>query len=334
MLPDRETDAAREGTCAAWVAEVVINGDASCAEDMIGKTHSNGWMVDEDMAMHVQNYIDIASDRKDVTAEVFRKHEVAGFPTLQGTLDRESYSLDGSIYYIDDLKYGYDVVEPFENRQLICYAFLAFWRGVTSDRVELSIYQPRAIHKEGPYRTWSVTRAELAPYFADLANRIEQIASGIANAGSWCSHCLRAASCDALTRSVYSMWEPVSSRDIVKPTGVQLADELVMLDRMSSLLKARKAAVEMEAEVRIDAGQLVPGWNMSDNYGKSAWNCEPETIRMLTGVDPYVKKTVTPAELKRRGADKGVVASLTHRPRIGRKLKQVDERDIKRMFDT
>ena len=56
-LPEEDQDAAREGTCAAWVAECVINGDASSAADMLGRSHENGWEVDDDMVRHVQEYM-------------------------------------------------------------------------------------------------------------------------------------------------------------------------------------------------------------------------------------------------------------------------------------
>ena len=55
----QDGDAAREGTCAAWVAELVINGDATCAEDMLGKVHANGWEVDEEMVKHINAYLAI-----------------------------------------------------------------------------------------------------------------------------------------------------------------------------------------------------------------------------------------------------------------------------------
>ena len=57
--PEEDGDAAREGTCAAWVAELVINGDATCAEDMLGKVHKNGWEVDEEMVKHINAYLAI-----------------------------------------------------------------------------------------------------------------------------------------------------------------------------------------------------------------------------------------------------------------------------------
>ncbi len=71
---------------------------------------------------------------------------------------------------------------------------------------------------------------------------------------------------------------------------------------------------------------------MVEKRGKSAWKHDATTIQALTGVDPYEQKTVTPAELIRRGASEKLVKGLCERPVIGRKLDRVSDRDIERMF--
>src|SRR5690606_24506915 len=53
----QDSDAAREGTCAAWVAECVLNGSFATADDMIGMTHPNQWLVTDEMAYFVGEYV-------------------------------------------------------------------------------------------------------------------------------------------------------------------------------------------------------------------------------------------------------------------------------------
>ena len=194
--PEAQNDAALEGTCAAWVAEVVINGDATTAEDLLGRSHSNGWVVDEDMVRHMQSYLDIVQRHQNGRAEVFRSHPLG----LQGTLDFEGISADGRITYITDLKYGYDVVEARENWQLLCYLWLLLTT-LPAEKyppmVQLAIYQPRALHRDGPYRKWVLGIDEYMPYMEQITRRIQNV-ENMAVSGDHCKHCLLAYGCEAL----------------------------------------------------------------------------------------------------------------------------------------
>ena len=53
--PQPTSDAAREGTCAAWVAELMLTDQPV----EVGMMHENGWEVDPDMIGHMQEYADI-----------------------------------------------------------------------------------------------------------------------------------------------------------------------------------------------------------------------------------------------------------------------------------
>ena len=338
-LPDDEGDAAREGTCAAWVAEVVINGDATTADDTLGKVHENGVEVDEDMVRFIQPYIDMVTPRKNPQAEVkWTINWPNDVARLEGTSDAQGWSEDGRVLFIDDLKYGYEIVEPFENTQLICYMALALARlsaeGVKPpELIQLSIYQPRALHRDGIYRKWVVSYAEAQTIVERLFKTINDAAqTDTATPGSHCKHCRLAAKCEALTHSVYAMTETIQSRAILDPNGQQLADELDMLHRLDALMKARKIAVESEIEIRLSQQKFVPGWAMMDKKGKAAWKHPPEVFGGLCGIDPWDKKPITPAEARRRGASPKLVESLSYSPTIGKTLQRVDERQIAKLF--
>lgn len=334
-LPDTSSAAADEGTCAAWLLENVITRNLKSCADMLGERHENGWVVDQDMCVHVQPFVDRLAKRVNVRSEVKRSFSLNDSVMLAGTLDVESWS-DRTLR-IDDLKYGYGIVEPFENKQLICYAYLKIMamrgRGEhLPDLIVLGIYQPRAIHPDGPYRRWTVSPEELQPYFRELVAQMQQIESGLAVPGTWCNHCLGAAGCTALTRTVYKMWQSVESREFHAPSNDQLGDELVMLKKMDSMMKARLAAVEAETETRIKNGAMIPGWTVEERRGKRKFSHDAEMIRSLTGIDPTDTKLCTPAELIRRGVDKKIVDSLSHIPTIGSKLTRIDSNHFAKMF--
>lgn len=329
---ETESDPAREGTCAAWVAELVLNGDASSADDLLGETHENGWTVDENMVSHMNDYVAMLRNRKGMqgSAEVALQH-----PTLPlaGTSDHIGWTFqDRTVLYITDLKYGYKIVEP-TSWQLVAYTYMTLSmtpRDRWPDLIHMSIFQPRAIHAKGPYRKRICTIDELMPEFEQMANRIQLIISDQQQCepAGQCEHCVKAVSCEALTRSVYDMWEPVQRRSFHEPTPQQLGSELAMLERMREVFDSRYATVRAEAEARIGNGGYVDGWRIQRKFGKRKFTKPDAYIQMLTGVDPTDKKTCTPAELIRRGASEAVVATITEKPFIGFELKRFDADDV------
>jgi hypothetical protein len=309
---------------------MVINGDATCADDLCGKTHENGWFVDQSMCDFVQPYIEMAQSRSTATAEI----KVKCGP-MEGTSDLVSWS-DQTHLHIDDLKYGYEIVEPFDNRQLLCYmtGFLDGGIPPVLERVTLGIYQPRALHRDGSYRTWTIEgRDQIMHWVHETRRMIARAADGtLATPGPHCNRCTRAHDCEALTHSVYAMWDVVHAEGLLQTTEKQVADEMEFLHRLGALLKARVSAVEADVEERIKRGAFVPGWALEERYGKRKFTVDRDTILAVTGVDPVEEKLCTPAELERRGVSKDVVKAMTTTPSIGRKLAPVAENNIAKLF--
>jgi hypothetical protein len=300
-----ESDAAREGTCAAWVADTVLRGDASCAEDMAGKTHPNGWFVDADMVTHVQEYIDLVSP---CDSEV----QVRLSEQIYGTMDSVATFEKSGTLRVVDLKYGYKIVEPFENAQLLCYA-----AAIPSDTplIQLCIYQPRAIHPDGVFRKWTISRADLNSWRAWILDRADDVmARPMGHPGRHCLYCEGASSCTALTNTVYSMWDVVEDARQTQVPDDRAGAELTVLRKMSAILKARQDAVEADITARIGTGRFIPGWGMIVQHGKRAWKADAATVEVLTGIRPTVEKMVTPSELERRGVAKETVNALSYRP--------------------
>lgn len=331
-LPDEEGDAAKEGTAAAWVAECVVNGDAYTAEDLVGRVHRNGVEIDPDMARFIQPYIERIQTFGG-SAEIYGELPAPdGSFKIAGTSDAQYWTTPED-YHVDDLKYGFGIVEP-TTEQLLAYALIAHYvYGITPRRWHLSIFQPRAMHPLGPYRTRTITHDEFLIEAGMLwTAAIKTVNPVAATPGEHCDHCRAAAICTALTHSVYSMWQPINDRTYIEPTPQQLADELEMLDRMSELLKARKEAVEAETLVRLNGGQVIPGWAKMPTQGKRKFKYPADVIQAMTGIDPRITEICTPAELERRGANKSVLSALTTRPTVGYKLERYDSNKIGAMF--
>lgn len=330
--PQPDSDAAREGTCAAWVAECVLKGDAHSALDMEGETHANGWLVTPDMVHYVQQYIDMIQSRGGVTtAEQFvRLNEF-----IAGTFD-SSTSASGPTLFVDDLKYGFRIVEIFENPQLIIYGAAELMRlnNPAITQVQLGIYQPRAFHPDGIYRTWTVTVPQLMELAGDLIERGRRCQSPnpIATPGRHCGDCRAIIGCAAHAHSVYAAFQLVESHQYRKMTGTELSAELDFVALAETMIKARKSAVETEAETRLRSGEHVPAYHIKERFGDRRFKYPADVVRAMTGVDPTEKKMITPAALERAGVPPDVVNALSERPTIGFKLQRIANNAFRKAF--
>ena len=329
-LPDTDTDAAREGTCAAWVAEKVINGEAHLHE-MLDQRHKNGWVVDADMIRHLTPYCEMAMSRGYFSAENYVQHDVTDNLRIAGTADL--WSTEDGKFCIDDLKYGFGIVEP-DSPQLLAYLAVLIASGHKFPTYRLGIYQPRAMHPLGPYRTIEYTYEQAVDVKDSIVTAARAVADAVGTPGSHCRYCAGAHLCTALGQTVYSMWDVIESRATMTPDAQQLSDEKAMLERMSDMLTARGAAVDAEIEQRINQGQFIPGWARMPRYGKRKFRLDGDSIEALTGIDPWNRSLCTPAELERRGGPsiKPIVQVLSETPIVGYKLEKTDPRQIERMF--
>jgi hypothetical protein len=330
-----ETDAAREGTCAAWVAEQVLKGQAASCLDMLNAVHENGWVVDHEMVYHVQGYVDkVRSRGGTINAEQF----VRLTDEIAGTYDSSTVSGDETTLYGDDLKYGYKIVDVYECTQLIIYLYAEYIR-LNNPKIThavLGIYQPRAYHPEGIHRTWRITIDELYQRARDIAaaGQLCQDPNAPAKTGFHCEYCKGRGECATLAADNYANYERVESAKQGQLSAEELSNELTFLERAEAMLKARKTAIEAEANERIGSGEFVRGWGQEDRYGHRKFKVDLTTVHLLTGIDPYVKETKTPAQIENEGGAraKKLLADLTYKPRIGHKLKHHTERDFGRMF--
>lgn len=329
-----EGDEAREGTAAAWVAQVVLTGEARDCYALIGKTHANGWLITNEMAQYVQAYVDMINMRGGTTScEKFVT--LSTDPLIAGTLDLSATIANIPTFYIDDLKYGRIPVEVRRNPQEIIYAAaeLRKYAPGTFNLVQLGIYQPRAFHRDGIYRKWVVSVAELLRLADEIieAGRRAYAPNPVGTPGGWCTYCPVATRCEALTHTNYARISLVHSQAHRDMTATEISRELDFLEEADATLKARKKAVTAEAEQRARKERL-PGYRLEMGKGKRRFNVDRAVVRMMTGIDPMEESICTPAELIRRGASKDMAHALSIVPDTGMKLIKADEDFIATAF--
>lgn len=332
LVDQERSEAQLEGECAAWVADCVVRGTAASAAEFEGETAPNGWPVDHAMIRHVQGYVDTV-----------RAHGPVGSETdlqlwgglVRGRVDQHAGTDIWGNLRVWDFKYGFKIVEPEDNPQLILPAG-ALYTG--QPLITMAIYQPRAHHPAGVYRKWVIGPEELETrlawlHSAALATRADKPA---ALPGHHCEHCPRRspAACHALGRNLGMVYEMLAdSRRTGKLTAEELAAELKFMKLAEALVKARKSGTQAEAEARIKNREFIPGWHLQPRNGKRKITAPASVVQRLTGLDPYeAPELKTPAQLEREGASPAAIAMISTTPFAGMELTEFKPADVAKAF--
>jgi hypothetical protein len=332
--PRPPSDDAREGTCAAWVAEQVLTGRATACRDMIGATHENGWQVDAEMAGHVQDYVDLchADDNGAGWAEI----RLTLSDRVAGTADWLAINSAGQLV-VRDLKYGFRLVEP-DSPQLVIYAAAALQSpGWPVKGVVTEIFQPRGFHPLGPRRQRRWTTDEIRTLGQEYAAKAEAChqPNPTATPGPHCLYCEGSVGCAALQATAAQTLAVVEMQGWRERTPAEMAQALHFHRWASDTITAAAKALEAEAEAVARSGTRLPGWGLSPRLGNTRVTAPPALIAALTGGTVSGEKTVPMgvADLKAAGMPEATLKLVTERPVIGHKLTPLSAETLAAQFN-
>lgn len=333
--PAPSSEPAMEGTCAAWLAEMVLNGEYPDCRSAVGELcPDNNWPVDFEMANLIQGYVDMIKSRG---GEIYAEKRVYLTDRIHGTPDCFALFVQNYELHVDDLKYGYGVVEPTA-KQIVIYAGAIFNKlrseGVDIHRIRLGIYQPRAFHHEGIYRYRTVSANQLLSEVADIiaAGDMALGENPMISPGSHCKYCPAAHVCPGISRELYDIATVLRSNTARHLTDDEIAAQLSFLDTLKDLVKGFETAVEGEAKARLESGTSLPGWTVQRGKGRRRFTRTRAEVRALTGIDPAADSMCTPAELERRGADPALLGMVTETPDTKVKLTRMKQSDFAKQF--
>lgn len=330
--PQPESDPAREGTCAAWCAEHVMTGCAPDAYSMIGICHTNGWEIDDEMAGHVQDYVDICLA---TPGQHFTEQHVRLSDRIAGTLDSATLTDDG-VLIVRDLKYGRRLVEC-DTPQLIIYAGAMLSIVGQVHEVWTEIYQPRGYHHDGIHRRKKWTAREIWEACQHIDGRAQlcYLPRPTATPGTHCLDCEGADGCAALQATAANIVAMVERPDHRQKTPQEMAEGLSFMRWAEKLVKAAAQAAETEALARHMRGDRLPGWGVTEKLGNRQVTANADTVRAMTGKDPMAGKNVklTIADLKRAKLTDAQIELFTDRSTTGHKLEPLNTDALARRFN-
>lgn len=284
-----------EGTAAHWAVQMLLQGVAISE----GSQAPNGIAITDEM---LQAAIVVRDDIRaqlgpDWSERLFVEHRVEiprVHPQNWGTPDYFAWGRlgDGRLkLWIWDFKFGHEVVEAFENWQLIDYTAGCLSHakidglGEQNVVVDMRVIQPRAHHRDGIVRNWMVIASDLRTYW----NRLEMAADDATSTTPTCTphpeackNCNGRHACEGLQRAAYWAADYGQKSGAINLPPHALGLELRALKRAQALLNARVTGLESEVEATIKRRERVPFWILESSPGRLSWT-QPNSAVLAYG---------------------------------------------------
>jgi len=343
QYPEEESEATREGEASHWLGETLIQmGVAmhitpSIRDGLIGETAPNGVIVSDEMFEAAWEYAnDVVREVKAHPGSRWGVEQRVQAPRIHaesfGTTDAYLYDAADHRLIVWDYKYGFKIVEAFENWQGINYV-AGLFELLSIDgladrrlRVDIRIVQPRAFHKDGAIRSWKVLGSDLRGYINTLNNNAHRALGPEAatQSGGHCIYCNARHACSAALDAGLGMFEAVNKPIPAELSAEQLGTQLSIVKRAHKQLEYLEAGYEEQLKSLIRGGTNVPGWSVEQGVGKRQWSKPTEEIIKLgdlMGVDlKEPVKPISPAQAEKKGVDAAVVAAYVVRRQTGLKV--------------
>lgn len=304
--PDDSSDFADEGTAAHELAAMALaNGnDATAYLGRIIQVNGRGWEVTDDMAGHVQKYLDYVRsiDGELMVEQRLSIEAITGEAGAKGTSD--AVILAGNELVIVDLKYGRGVkVDAENNEQLQIYALAAlneFEFLGDFKRVRMVIVQPRLDHID----EWDCTVEALREFGQTVGRGAERCFAALEYHGNYaelhakylnpgndqCRFCKAKAICPTLTEHVLSTVAD-DFVDTTQPVAPQLEhatertfDNATLGNLLGAvdLIEGWCKAIRAKAEAELLAGHPVPGYKLVEGRrGSRRWTNDAEVEQTM-----------------------------------------------------
>jgi hypothetical protein len=336
-LPNLSNPAAEEGTAAGELLQAML--EQRSLKPNVSGVAKNGVRFDSDMYFHLSP---IAQEilNKNVMISCEERIDWAPCPgiAIRGQFDIQY--IIGDTLYIEDLKYGWKIVDVKENWQLLGYAIGCLIKLPNRPKyIQFTIHQPRPHHEDGRSRVWRIDLELLTGYYNMIQSQMTKIVSGSREliTGSHCKYCPAAANrCPAISHSMYDGIERVMydfKQDDL--TEVEIAEQLRLLEDVASLVKIKQDSLNDLACMKLKEGKSIPGYGLEEKFGDRSWKADvtPEAIECLTGLVIVEKVIMSPAKAEKLGVDKKLVKDLVERKFTGVKAVKKDfTKDAEKAF--
>lgn len=306
-----------EGNAVHWAASAMFHGDRTIGENTRAP---NGVILTSEMITHVHEYL---SSLDCGEMEVETSFGDGQSWHVAARCDHRKYNLSDDTLTIDDLKYGWRLVEVIGNWTLLAHAIgTCMGLGITPATIILRIHQPRPYHTDGKIREWRLTYQQLENYYGMIAATLSNPSDALNTGLDWCAKCHALATCPAAMKASMNAIDATTLAFNDDMPDAVAAYELDTLRTASAFIEARMNAVEEMVKYRVRNGAVIGDYALQSQYANRRFKpgVDPAMMKILTGIDLTKPGLVTPAEAERRGVDPKVIEAMTERPLTGVKL--------------
>lgn len=318
MLPEPpgDTKYTREGTVAHEIAELALREGVDPLM-YVGK-RIDGVTVTKEMALAVGMYTDkvnVLSKSVGVEPMIEVRFSLARLnPPVDmfGTADCVIPDRERSHLHVLDYKHGQGVVvEATDNPQLLTYALGAVLHlEERFDQITVWIVQPRAPHRDGVVREWTVSWDELVDFRHRLLAGAEACFEPDAplKVGSWCRFCPASAICPAQMEHAVATVQDAFVADaapaLPEPETLSEEDLQVVLDNAEHLMDWLRRVQDFVRGQKEEGRVLVDSWKLIEKRANRRWTkTEEEIVQELADVgltpeDLYESKLLSPARVE------------------------------------
>lgn len=331
-VPTPQTDDAREGIAAHWLATGALTGRITELDEWAERKAPNGVYLTPQVIEAVRWYVegvtrDRSSDRRfvehDMTAWNSDRSVTIGCRPDHLTDDMANYNRR---IRIDDFKYGWRIVEPENNWTLVAHAcaYIAD-KVIDHDTVfEFRIWQPRPVHPAGKCRLWIVNAAHLVALREYMFN-VLSTTSPTLQTGPYCYKCPARSNCPAIRKASMSLLDVVEQ---AIPDDLTLDDLSLMMDALNAAdhtLKQYKDAISERIVDAITRGQVVRNYHLKSYDGPLDWVDGIDAVALSLLTDKPVSKPAplfTPTQLK-KVIPETVLKTISYRKPGGKTLERL-----------
>lgn len=326
-----DSDAKKEGVCAHWVLELLAKEQPVKEGDL----HDNGKMVTDDMIEHAEGLLEMLPPlRPEDVEKRFTCDDL--WPGMVGKADI-AFDMDSELVLVD-YKYGHAPVDAFENEQLMVTA-AALADPARHKTIRMIVYQPRCFRGDGPVSEWAIDYSRFSTQYLPRVKEAVKEANGPnpdVNTGSHCRNCVGKHACKALHATSMSIVDMTQAASILELPAEALGRELATLQDAQERLKARVTGLEQQAQLALEKGQTVAGFQLVNAVGNLSWVAPKDKVLQLgdlLGVDlRKAEEPITPTQAINAGVDEATVKGIAKRASKGVELKRIKLNKLKEVF--
>lgn len=263
-------------------------------------------------------------------------------PKCGGTPDIRAVDWVQRLIRLPDYKYGFGIVDPFENWQLLSYLSGTVDELGISDNdgwsVELVIIQPRASHPQGPIRTWRFRLVDVRAHFNIMRSACLDAdgPNATCTPGDHCDGCSASHGCPTLQQAAYRSVAIVGKPEPFDLEAQAAARELKRLTEAQAMLSARIDGLKVRVTSDIQKGIQNQHYVIENANARRRWKEGEETaaigIAEAMGVSiVQPRRAITPTQAM-KVLDRKIVESLSYKPVGEAKLVEFDSAKTRKLF--